>query len=198
MRRFAVIVLAAGGSSRMGRPKQLEQVGGMTLVERAARTALGCGAAEVVVVLGAVAEEVKSALEGLPVRPTVNDSWRDGLGSSIAHGVSSMSPAVDAVILTLADQPFVTSEHLRALAANPADIVATAWDSESGPPCLFASRFFPELVALAGDRGAKSVIRRHGAALVNLEGASLDIDAPEDLATAQGLLHLLVIEESGN
>ena len=188
MRRFGVIVLAAGGATRMGEPKQLVKLGGVTLVERAVSVALESGATEVVVVLGARAREVVDVLEGVPVKTVVNESWSEGLGSSIACGVLALSPDLDAAILTLADQPFVPAAHLRQIAGTPGSIVATQWDEASGPPCLFEQDHFPELAALSGDQGAKSVIRRHGAAFVRLQTAQIDIDTLDDLAAAQRFL----------
>ncbi len=185
MRRFGVIVLAAGGSSRLGRPKQLEALGGATLVERAVDAALGCGASEVVVVLGAEAEGVGKVLRSRPVRLTVNPEWQDGLGGSIAHGVSALPPGMDAVVLALADQPFVTSGHLRRLVETPGEVVATEWDGGYGSPCLFESSHFAELASLKGDRGAKALVDRYGAARVRLDTAALDVDTPDDLAAAE-------------
>lgn len=188
MRRFGVIVLAAGGATRMGEPKQLLKLGGVTLVERAVRVALESGAAEVVVVLGARADLVVDVLEGVPVNTVVNKAWNEGLGSSIACGVSALSPDLDAVVLTLADQPFVPAAHVRQMSETPGGIVATEWDKASGPPCLFERRHFAELAALSGDHGAKPLIQRHGATFVRLQTAQIDIDTPHDLAVAQGIL----------
>lgn len=185
MRRFGVIVLAAGGAARMGVPKQLAKLGGLTLVERAVGAALGSGAAEVVVVLGAGADQVREALAGASVRIVVNEAWEDGLGSSVGLGVKALSPRLEAVILTLADQPFVSAAHLRQLAETSGSIVATRWDEASGPPCLFEQVHFAELAALSGDQGAKALIRQHGATYLTLQDAQVDIDTPADLARAE-------------
>lgn len=172
----------------MGVPKQLAKLGGLTLVERAVGAALESGAAEVVVVLGAGADQVREALAGASVRIVVNEAWEDGIGSSIGLGVKALSPGLEAVILSLADQPFVPAAHLRQMAETPGSIVATRWDEASGPPCLFEQRFFGELTALSGDQGARTVIRQHGATYLTLQEAQIDIDTPADLAKAEGLL----------
>jgi len=183
-----VIVLAAGGATRMGVPKQLAKLGGLTLVERAVGAALGSGAAEVVVVLGAGADQVREALARSSARIVVNEAWADGLGGSIAVGAKALNPNLDAVILTLADQPFVPAAHLRQMAETPGSIVATRWDEASGPPCLFEQCHFAELAALSGDQGARALIRQHGATYLTLQDAQVDIDTPADLARAEGRL----------
>jgi molybdenum cofactor cytidylyltransferase len=172
----------------MGVPKQLAKLGGLTLVDRAVGAALESGAAEVVVVLGAGADQVREALAGASVRIVVNEAWEDGLGSSIGLGVQALSLGLEAVILTLADQPFVPAAHLRQMAETPGSIVATRWDEASGPPCLFEKVHFAELTALSGDQGAKALIRQHGATYLPLQDAQIDIDTPADLASAEGRL----------
>lgn len=177
---FGVVVLAAGGSGRMGRAKQLLPYLGHTLVEHAARTALASGAAEVVVVVGAHAPEVRARLRGLRVKVVLNAEWAEGMGGSIAKGVAALSESVDTAVIALGDQPRITPAHLRALATHGGPIVASSYDGVVGAPCAFARSEFPRLLALTGDQGARHLIRGADVETIPFEAANLDVDTPED------------------
>lgn len=177
---FGVVVLAAGGSTRMGRAKQLLPYLGRTLVEHAARTALASGADEVVVVVGAHARNVRERLHGLRVKVVLNDAWAEGMGSSISRGVAALSDAVQTAVIALADQPRITPAHLRALAERNERIVASSYDGVVGAPCAFARSEFPRLLALRGDQGARSLIRSEDVATLAFAAANLDVDTPHD------------------
>lgn len=183
---FGVVVLAAGGSSRLGRAKQLLPYLGRTLVEYAVRTALASGAAEVVVVVGAEASAVREALRGLKVRIVVNADWALGMGGSIAAGVAALSPSVEAAVVALGDQPRITPAHLRTLATRVFEtgrpIVASLYEGVLGAPCAFARSEFEGLRGLSGDLGARRLIRSGGEAVETVEfaGANVDVDTPED------------------
>lgn len=180
---FGIVVLAAGGSSRMGEPKGLLAYEGTTLVARAARTAIDSGADEVVIVLGAETDALRSALEGLDVRIVVNAAWSEGMGGSIRTGIAGLTDAVGSAVVVLADQPRITAAHLRALAAGLADapIVASAYDGVAGAPCAFARSEFGRLLALDGDIGARALVRSGAEPVVTIEfeGARTDVDTPE-------------------
>ena len=185
--RFGVVLLAAGGSSRLGRAKQLLPYLGRTLVEHAARTALASGAAEVVVVVGAEAAAVRAALAGLRVRIVENGEWAEGMGGSIARGVAALGPDLDAAVVALGDQPRITPAHLRTLAERIGEtgkpIVASSYDGVLGAPCAFAREEFARLAALEGDVGARRLVRsgEEPVEMVEFAGANLDIDTPEDV-----------------
>ncbi len=180
-----MVLLAAGGSSRMGGSKQLLPYLGSTLVEHAARTALASGADEVVAVLGAEADEIAHRLGPLGVRLAINPGWESGMAGSIRCGIESLSPGAERAIIALADQPHVTPEHLRALASALDDsgktMAASSYAGVVGAPCAFCRSEFARLKALAGDEGARKLIRAtpDAVAYVELEGAGLDIDTPE-------------------
>jgi molybdenum cofactor cytidylyltransferase len=190
------VVLAAGGSTRLGAPKQLLAYGGRPLARRAAEAALAVATAPVVVVLGAHAEAVGEALAGLPVRAVVNAAWADGMSTSIAAGVRALLdaarglPALDAALLTLADQPLVDAAALgalvRAFAERRTPIVAAEYGETVGAPALFARARLDALLALpVGDRGAGALLRgaaAHELTRVPLPGAALDVDTPADAA----------------
>jgi molybdenum cofactor cytidylyltransferase len=176
--RVVAAVLAAGGSSRLGRPKQLLDYKGEPLIRHAARVAVGVGCDETLVVWGSV----RPNLTDLPVTLVENPAWSEGIGTSIRAAVSAAGKEAR-VLFTLCDQPLVTEEHLRRLVAADAPIVATAYAGAAGVPAVFAPRFRDELLALRGDRGARSIIDRHRAETMTIpfEDAAVDIDTEEDV-----------------
>jgi molybdenum cofactor cytidylyltransferase len=186
--RIAAIILAAGGSRRLGTPKQLLCIDGESLVRRAARVALASRCRAVFVVLGAHAAAVGAELDGLPLGRVTNRAWREGMGSSIRAGIASVARdrSFDAALLLLADQPGVTAALIDRLAneldAGDADLVACTYAGTVGAPALFARRYFPALQALRGDRGAKSVLLAHADAVVQVPfpAAALDVDTHAD------------------
>jgi molybdenum cofactor cytidylyltransferase len=168
-RRFAAVVLAAGGSVSRGGTCPLTPYLGRTLVEHAARTALDSGACEVVVVAGEHATEIRRRLRRLPVRVVENREWREGISSSIRAGVAGLTSEPAAAIVCLCDQPKITADHLRALGeralagdgarSGPTPIVASSYDGILGAPAAFAASMFPDLLALRGRAGARDLIR---------------------------------------
>ena len=186
----AVIILAAGGSRRLGRPKQLVEIEGQPLVRRAAEAALAAGAGSVHVVVGAEVVRVRAALEALPVELVINDAWREGVASSIRAAIESIEQRelpVETLILMLCDQPGVSADILRRLLdtyrATRAPVVASRYPEGPGVPALFSSELFPALKTLAGDVGARQLIRHLDRDVVTIPFAmSDDVDTPEDVA----------------
>ena len=155
--RVVAIVLAAGFSRRLGRPKQSLVFEGETLLERATR----------------IAREV--ADDVIVVTRENNPDAEEGMASSIRVGVT-LAGRDARLLITLCDQPLVTAEHLRALIAIDAPIVATGYAGIAGVPAIFAPELAPELLALRGDRGARAIIEKLGAKVVSFEGAAFDVD----------------------
>lgn len=188
--RVGAILLAAGASRRMGVPKQLLGYGGQSLLRRAAEAALGSGARRVVAVLGADAGLLEPELAGLAVEVVVNPLWAEGMSTSLRAGLEALQagpePPPEAVLLVLCDQPHVDARFLGRLVAlqarEGAGIVASEYAGTVGVPALFAARFFPELAALAGDRGARQILLRHPGEvrLVEFPLGAVDVDTPED------------------
>ena len=181
----------------MGSPKQLLRLEGESLVRRAATTALASRAARVFVVVGAEAEAVAREIEDLPVEQVENVHWAEGIGTSIRAGVEAatvVQPPLDAVLITLADQPAVTSALLDALIAAseaaPAGLVACEYAETLGVPALFARRHFDALRRLSGDRGGKALLAAHGEAVVRIRfaPAAIDLDTPADYERLRGRL----------
>jgi molybdenum cofactor cytidylyltransferase len=162
---IGAIILAAGGSSRMGRTKQLLGVGGQSLVRRAARAALDAGCRPAVVVTGCDADAVAADVVDLPVRPALNPQWSAGIGSSIRCGLSAVlaiEPSVAAVVVTLCDQPRLSPQVLGDLLARWSaagkPMAACGYAGTIGPPCCFARSMFDELSRLADADGAKRLL----------------------------------------
>jgi molybdenum cofactor cytidylyltransferase len=181
------VVLAAGGSTRFGSPKQLVRVQGHALLHRAVANAVEVAGRGVSVVLGAHAAELAALISHSSASIIVNREWAEGIGSSIRAAIARLPPSCEGVLLTLADQAAVTVDDLSRLISawrsDPRCIVAARYDATLGVPAVFPRAYFSDLAALRGDRGARDLIRRHadrtiGIALAN---ASIDIDIPEDL-----------------
>ena len=188
------ILLAAGASRRLGQAKQLLQLDGETLIQRAARALIDAGCAPIVVVLGAMEKECRAALEDLPTYIVFNEKWRDGMGSSIAVGMAALdaqAPNVEAALIALCDQPFLNAALIRALIhqheISGCSVVASDYGDALGPPALFARAHFSELAQLRGEQGARRLVAAHETARVPFPQGRADIDTPDDWRALDGL-----------
>jgi molybdenum cofactor cytidylyltransferase len=191
MRDVGAVILAAGGSTRLGQPKQLVQFQGESLVRRAARAVLDGGCEPVVVVVGELRAEIQTELNALDVRAAENREWQRGMGTSISCGVASLlqrDQKLSAVVLLACDQPFVDAHLIEKLIASWRSsanaIVASSYADTAGIPALFDWSCFESLLQLQEDRGAKRLImsRASETALVPFPDGAVDIDTPADLA----------------
>jgi molybdenum cofactor cytidylyltransferase len=190
-RRIAAVVLAAGRSTRMGGPnKLLERLGGRPLARIAAEEALASRASEVIVVTGHQRREVEKALAGLPVRIVHNPDFAEGLGTSLKAGIMAVPADADGAIVCLGDMPQVDASLIDRLigAFDPergALVVVPTFQGKRGNPVLWARRFFPDLMTIEGDVGARHLIGRYGEAAVEIpvdgKGAFVDVDTPQAL-----------------
>jgi xanthine dehydrogenase accessory factor len=180
----AIALLAAGGSRRLGRPKQLIAVDGQPLVRRMVTEACASAAARVAVVVGAHAEEVDAALAELPCARLHNPDWSRGLSSSVGRAARwAAQTASAALILCVVDQPALERDHLdRLIAAYRAGArrVASGYAGVRGVPALFDARDFPALQSLAGDRGAAAMLTP-GTLTISWPPGAVDLDTDEDL-----------------
>ncbi len=195
--KVAVVLLAAGRSTRMGGPnKMLAEANGQPLVVHAVKAALASQAVEVVVVVGHMAEEVRTAIEKvLPakarLRFVVNPDFAEGLSTSVRTGIAALGAGIDAAVVQLGDMPGVSSGILDRLMAgfSPVEgrsICVPTVAGKRGNPVLWARRFFPEIAKVTGDTGAKHLIGEHADLVCEVEmggdAAITDIDTPEALA----------------
>jgi len=186
-RTVAAVVLAAGSSTRMGRNKLLLPLDGETLVRRAARAALAA-ADRVVVVLGHDEARVRAELDGLACAVVVNPDHARGVGTSVHTGVRAAASAdVDAIVVVLADMPFVTTDMIAALVgryrATGAPLVVSHYGDVQAPPTLYDRSLFAELLGIDDERCAKQVVRRHrdeADVVAWPETALQDVDSPAD------------------
>ncbi len=189
---IAAMILAAGESRRLGRPKQFLSYNGETLLNRAIRLAFEAGASPVLAVLGAQFDETLKMIHGTETIPVHNDQWRQGMGRSIETGMRALSvcsPDASGVLLMGCDQPRLTVEHLHSLInsaqshSGPA-IVASLYAGVQAVPAVFPREAFAALRELHGDTGARSIIAHSPFPVIDIafEGGEVDIDTPEDLA----------------
>lgn len=194
--RVAMLILAAGKSTRMGGPnKLLADAEGSPLVVHAVKAALASQAVEVVVVLGHMADDVRAAVEKAispqaRVRFVVNPDFADGLSTSVRAGIAGLGANVDAAVVQLGDMPSVGAALLDRLIASfsPVEgrsICVPTVGGKRGNPVLWARRFFPEMAKLSGDTGAKHLIGEHADLVCEVEmtgeAALTDIDTPQAL-----------------
>ncbi|MFC5147092.1 nucleotidyltransferase family protein [Streptomyces aureoversilis] len=187
----AGLLLAAGGGRRLGgRPKALLGLHGRPLVEHAARALREAGCAPVYVVLGAAAADVRVHAELTHCTLVDNPGWPDGMGSSLRAGLAAAAASdAGAVLVTLVDQPRVGAAAVsRVLAAHRsgAQLAAASYGGERGHPVLFARPHWEGVArAATGDRGARTYLREHAAAVTLVECGDVagpeDVDTPEDL-----------------
>lgn len=186
---IAAIVLAAGRATRMGGANKLTaDVGGTAMVRRVAEAALASAARPVLVVTGSRAAEVAAALVGLDVTLVANPDFAAGLASSLKAGVRALPPECAGALILLGDMPLVTHEHLDRLIAGfaPGAIVVPTHEGRRGNPVLWPAIYFPELLHLDGDAGAKRLLGAHETHVTEIDLATdaifTDVDTPEALA----------------
>jgi molybdenum cofactor cytidylyltransferase len=182
-----VCVLAAGTSSRFGVTKLTQTLNGLPLLQHALIAATGACPERVTLVVGHDQQAVVAASGDLADRTIINDDYRSGMGSSIATAVRTCRKNADAILILLADQPLITAPHLNELierwSGRNTEIVASHFDGTLGPPILFPSGTYDALGALAGDKGAKSVLTSsdYDVTSVDIPEAGIDVDSPETL-----------------
>jgi molybdenum cofactor cytidylyltransferase len=188
MSRTGVIILAAGNSSRLGRPKQLLPFRGQTLLTHTVTETLHAGLTPVVVT-GAFHTEVKESLCGHSIDIIFNPDWAEGMASGIVAGLSNLlllHPDVDSVIIAVCDQPFISSALLAQLVStfdmSGKGIIACAYADSVGTPVLFGRHYFEQLLTLTGGEGAKKLLKQYpdDLATIAFSGGDIDIDTAED------------------
>jgi molybdenum cofactor cytidylyltransferase len=189
------LVLAAGGSKRMGRPKQLLPYGPATLLDHVLGAARGCGFDQLLCVLGGDADAVRAGVDLHGVTVVENRQFGEGCSSSIAAALSVVDQRCDVLVLMLGDQPGVSAATVRTLLEGRGDasLAACAYADGRGHPLAFARASFGALAALHGDKGVWKLVDRGGEELVDVPVVGpvpVDVDTWEDyqavLAQAPG------------
>jgi len=192
--RCGLILLAAGESRRMGRPKQLLPIGGQPLLRHVVTSLLNAPVSPFLVVLGSQAAEIAPVLDGLPVQIVINQAWAEGRSSSLRAGVIALEqlvPQLDGLMVALADQPGLTAGHLAALLhrhrKTGRSIVASTVADQAMPPVFFSAAWFPRLRTLTGDQGASALLQTPGVELAHVPlSDGTDLDTPEDYQRLTG------------
>jgi molybdenum cofactor cytidylyltransferase len=189
MSNIGAVILAAGASSRFGKPKQLIQFGGKSLLHRAVDAARAAGCSPTAVVVGSCSQAITGELQRTDAAVVPNREWQRGIGSSIRTGVQHLiqnAKDVDAIVLLVCDQPFVDDHVIKQLIVlhekTRKPIVASSYADTLGIPALFERVCFPELLSIDDQRGAKSIIlaSRERVAELSFPKGKIDIDAAED------------------
>lgn len=186
---FAILILAAGPSSRLGQPKQQLLIDGSPLLLRTVATALESNIGKVYVVIGYDKETHHKLLSGRQVEIIVNSNWKKGMGSSLKVGLDFILvnyKNLNGIMVMVSDQPLLTSAHLQQLMLTfkqtKSDIVASYYTGTAGVPVLFSKALFCELQLIADTEGAKKIIQNnlHKTSTVPFQDGAIDIDTPED------------------
>ncbi len=179
------LVLGAGGSKRLGRPKQLLPYGEGTLLGHVAGVAGACRFDQTIVAIGGSAADVRAGVDLAGAEVVVNDAYGAGCSSSIAAALAAVDPGCDVMVLMLGDQPGVTAETVRELLAGRGDapLAVCRYDDGDGHPIAFARSVFADLADLHGDKGVWRLLDRRAAEVVRVPIAGSiprDVDTPED------------------
>lgn len=189
MNTCGIVILAGGASTRLGKPKQLLQYHGKTLLNHAVNEAINAKADAVVVILGKNADLFEGEIDKEEVLVVINKDWVEGMASSVRLGLDTLlkiKPYIDAVIFMVCDQPHISSSVLNELITKQQkttkQIVTCNYGESIGPPALFHKKYFRELAKLNGDVGARNIIEQniHDVATISFPDGKIDIDTEED------------------
>ena len=192
MKPHAVIVLAAGGSRRLGRPKQLLKRGGETLVHHTARLAMATAPDRLLVVCGGYTEEVMAAVHDLPIELLINTHWQDGLGSSLRVAASALARHAGPTLILSCDQPALDIPHIERLLDlaqdTPSGCAVTVHGERIGIPVVVSAPVLRTAHSLRGDHGLGQILNafpRDGLAMMAAPELQDDLDTEDDVAAAR-------------
>jgi molybdenum cofactor cytidylyltransferase len=180
------ILLAAGASSRLGSPKQLLHWRNRPLLAHSIEQAQAVLSERVIVVLGANSDAIQTAVDLSAAKIIANPDWQQGVATSIRAGIQALPDTATAALILLCDQPLINAVHLQALLNvwqdNQHHIVASQYPNSVGVPALFPAEYFPSLLTLTGDKGAKALLIKFADMVltISLPEAELDIDNSAD------------------
>jgi molybdenum cofactor cytidylyltransferase len=188
---YGIILLAAGQSARLGKPKQLLKYKGNTLLAHSLQIAIETQLQPIITVLGANLDVLKESIPPLNTTIIINQAWSEGMASSIRCGMEELgkiAPATAGVIIMVCDQPYVTPKLLTDLVEkhqhSSKPIIASIYNNNIGTPALFDKTIFALLLSLKGDSGAKKIMKSNPdwVETVNFPFGEIDIDTTEDYA----------------
>lgn len=188
MNENIIIILAAGASARLEKPKQLLRFKGETLLNHTIKEAQKC-LMPVIVVLGANAKKIKHEMQSLEEETVINEEWESGMSSSIKAGLNKALANYKEIkncIIAVCDQPFISSllfqELIDEKRRTGKNIIACSYAGTLGTPCLFDMKYFRELLQLQGDHGAKNLLQKypHDVASIDFENGKFDVDTKRD------------------
>ncbi|MGH7846410.1 MAG: nucleotidyltransferase family protein [Candidatus Binatia bacterium] len=186
---IVAVILSAGDSSRMGKPKALLPVGTETFVERIVAAFRKTGVEKILIVLGRHVAEIRPKIAQLSVQTVVNENYNRGQLSSLQTAIRALEGEdVEAILVHLVDHPFVNpglvDQMIQNFRASNALIVLPRYKDRRGHPVLFSSKLFPELLEASLEVGAKEVVRAHRSQTLEIEtteeGVTIDIDTPDE------------------
>jgi molybdenum cofactor cytidylyltransferase len=187
---ISAILLAAGESKRMGRPKQLLEWRGKTLLQHSLESLINSDADEIILVLGHEADRIRKSLSALPIKTVINPDYKQGMASSLRHGLLAMDRGSEAFLVLLADQPGIGPEVINILIrtfqqADPKrGIVRPVYRGLQGHPVLIGVRYLQEALQLQGDVGARRILMNHPEDILEIDldrdAVLKDIDTPEE------------------
>lgn len=189
MNSCGIVILAAGASTRLGKPKQLLQYHGKTLLDHSVNEAINAKADAVVVILGKNADLLQNKIDNQKVNVVINKDWEEGMAASVRLGLATLlkiKPYIDAVIFMVCDQPHISSLVLNELITRQQkttkQIVTCNYGGSIGPPALFHKKYFRELAKVKGDIGARNIIQQNmnDVATILFPEGKIDIDTQED------------------
>ena len=187
-KKYALVILAAGNSNRLGHPKQLVQWEKSTLLNYVIEQAFKVPEIDLYVTLGGNKDVIRDSIPS-NVNVFYNPNWNEGMGESIAFSVSQVIAIhnFDAIIISVSDQPFITTNNYLSLITQfekgKSSIIVSKYNSGKGPPTLFSSKHFHDLMQLKGDIGANGIVQANSMELdfVLFPKGNIDIDTKEDL-----------------
>ncbi|MEH3115149.1 MAG: nucleotidyltransferase family protein [Pedobacter terrae] len=181
--------MAGGNSSRLGKPKQLLDYKGKTLLQTVINEALATDCKPIIVVLGAHAQEIAAQHRHNKINIVINEGWKTGMASSIVAGLSTIiknNSEIESIIIAVADQAFIKKRNFNSLMEKQKEtgknIIASTYNGTIGTPVFFRKEYFKALLSLKGAEGAKNILKeyRHDLETVVFERGEIDIDTETD------------------
>ena len=180
---LAVLILAAGSSSRLGKSKQLLKIRNETLIEIALKNALKISS-NIIVVLGHNGDKIKDKIKDFPIKIEINPNYKEGMGTSISYGISKLEKS-NKVLIMLSDQPLIPLSHylklIKKSEENENIIICSKYQNKFAVPSIFPNKYYLNLKQLKGDKGARNILEENPMDFIPLDDEySIDIDTKKD------------------